>query len=406
MGSGPNQFEGDKMKLNIAVIFGGRSVEHEVSIISADQCINAINKDKYQPIPIYISKKGDWYTGDDLFGLENFEDLDRVISESQRIVFNQNSKASNFYLEPKNIFTSRKPVKIDIAFPVMHGTFGEDGTLQGLFEVMNIPYVGCDVLASAVTMDKIITKKLLQAAGIKVLDYFSFYGEAWINDKDKVVSDIKDKFSYPLIVKPGNLGSSVGVTSVKDDSELEDAIDVAVCLSQQVLIEPKIINLKEINCAVLGDREKAEVSVCEEPVRSDDILSYQDKYSGGAKGKSGIKSAKAVGGGMGSAKRKIPAEISEKMNKKIQEMAKQAFIDLNCSGVVRVDFLIDQDLDEVYICELNTIPGSLSFYLWEPSGMDFTALNDRLIDLALKRHREANNLVLSYSDNILKGWRG
>ena len=152
--------------------------------------------------------------------------------------------------------------------------------------------------------------------------------------------------------------------------------------------------------------EKAEVSVCEEPVRSDDILSYQDKYSGGAKGKSGIKSAKAVGGGMGSAKRKIPAEISEKMNKKIQEMAKQAFIDLNCSGVVRVDFLIDQDLDEVYICELNTIPGSLSFYLWEPSGMDFTALNDRLIDLALKRHREANNLVLSYSDNILKGWRG
>jgi D-alanine-D-alanine ligase len=197
----------------------------------------------------------------------------------------------------------------------------------------------------------------------------------------------------------------VGVTSVNDDSELEDAIDVAVCLSEQVLIEPKITNLKEINCAVLGDRMEAEVSVCEEPIGSDDILSYQDKYSGGLKGKSGIKSREIQDSGMSGANRKIPAEISTEMSKKIQGIAKKAFIDLNCNGVVRVDFLVDQNTGEIYLCELNTIPGSLAFYLWEPGGMSFTALTDRLIALALKRHREANNLVLSYSDNILQGWR-
>lgn len=393
------------MKLNIAVIFGGRSVEHEVSIISASQCINALNKDKYHVIPIYISKQGHWYTGDQLLNLENFDDLDRLLLESQKIIVNQNSGATNFYLEPKNVFTSRKPIGIDVAFPVMHGTYGEDGTLQGLFAMMGIPYVGCDVLASAITMDKIVTKKMLQALGIKVLDHFEFYSEMWISDKDKVVADIKDRFNYPLIVKPANLGSSVGVTAVNSDSELEDAVDVVVCLSQQVLIEPKIINLREINCAVLGDRDSVKVSVCEEPIRSKDILSYQDKYSGGAKNKSGIKMREIAGSGMSSANRKIPADISDEMSARIQEIAKKAFIDLNCNGVIRVDFLIDQDTGEIYLCELNTIPGSLAFYLWDSVGIDFTALTEHLIDLALKRHREADNLVLSYSDNILRGWR-
>lgn len=393
------------MRLKVAVLFGGRSVEHEISVISAHQCMNAINQDKYQVTPIYISKQGDWYSGSDLLNLENFRDLERLLRHSQRIIFNQNCGKTNFYQEPQGIFTSRKPVNIDLAFPVMHGSYGEDGSLQGLLEMMHIPYVGCDVLASAVTMDKITTKILLQNLGIKVLDYFWFYSDAWINTKEQVLSGIKAKFNYPLVVKPSNLGSSIGVSAVNNDLELEDAIDLVIRLSQRVLIEPQITNIREINCALLGDRDVVEVSVCEEPLKAESILSYQDKYSGGVKNKSGLKNAQVASGGMSGAKRKIPADITETMRTKIQTIAKHAFIGLNCSGMVRVDFLLDQHTNEIYLCELNTIPGSLAFYLWEPLGKSFTAIIDRLFELAIKRHREVGNLVVSYGDNILKEWR-
>jgi D-alanine-D-alanine ligase len=392
------------MTLNVAVVFGGRSVEHEISIISAQQCINAFAKSKYQVVPIYISKEGQWYSGDDFLKIENFRNLEKLLVENQKIIINQNAGITNFYREPRNIFSRRKPFNIDIAFPVMHGTYGEDGSLQGLFEMMNIPYVGCDVLSSAVAMDKITTKMVLQAQGIKVLDYFWFYSEKWFSARETVIAGIKNKFNYPLIVKPSNLGSSIGVTAVNNDAELEDAVDLVIRLSHRVLIEPKVRNLKEINCAVLGDHDFVEVSVCEEPIRSDAILSYQDKYAGGTKSKFGAGGVKTANGGMSSAKRKIPADISSSLGAKIQEISRQVFLNLNCNGVVRIDFLIDQDANEIFVCEINTIPGSLAFYLWEPLGKSFTVLTERLIELALKRHRENNNLIVSYSENILGRW--
>ena len=383
----------NNMKLNIAVIFGGRSVEHEISVLSALQCIAVLDKNKYQIIPVYISKQGQWYTGEKLLDLENYRDLDKLMAQSQKSIINQNVGSGRICRESVGIFNKRQIAAIDIVFPVMHGTYGEDGSLQGLFETMNIPYVGCDVLASAISMDKVATKMILRSVGVSVLDDVWFYAYEWVESKDTVISKIKAKFNYPLVVKPGNLGSSVGVTAVNNDSELEDAVDLAVSMSQRILVEPKIVNLKEVNCAVLGDHEEAKVSVCEEPVRGDAILSYRDKYFNKSKGMSG-------------AKRKIPAEISDEMSIKIQTMAKQAFIYLNCNGVIRADFLIDQDTGKVYLCELNTIPGSLAFYLWEPMGMNFTALTEALISLALKRHRENNNLIVSYNTNILKNFKG
>ncbi|CAL7960236.1 D-alanine--D-alanine ligase [Gammaproteobacteria bacterium] len=389
------------MKLNIAVIFGGRSVEHEISVLSALQCIAVLDKNKYQVIPVYISKQGQWYTGKKLLDLENYRDLEQLMVQSQKSMVSQNAGSGQICKESVGIFSKRQIATIDVVFPVMHGTHGEDGSLQGLLETMNIPYVGCDVLASAISMDKVTTKMILRSIGISVLDDVWFYAYEWVEAKDAVMSKIKAKFSYPLIVKPGNLGSSVGVTAVNNDSELEDAVDLAVSMSQRILVEPKIINLKEVNCAVLGDHEAAEVSVCEEPVRGDAILSYQDKYLSGAKNKTNAVASE----GMSSAKRKIPAEISDEMSIKIQAIAKQAFITLNCNGVVRIDFLIDQSTNEVYLCELNTIPGSLAFYLWKPMGISFTALTEALIGLALKRHRENNNLVVSYNTNILKNFK-
>lgn len=396
------------MKLNVAVIFGGRSVEHEISIISALQAMAAIDQEKYKITPIYISKIGEWYTGKELLILENYRDLDQLLNKSKKIIVDQNSGRWKIYHKISKIFGGIKTIPIDLVLPIMHGTYGEDGTLQGLLNTMNIPYVGCDTLASATTMDKVATKMLLQAMDIKVVDYLWFYAAKWLNFKDQVVSAIKNKFTYPLIVKPGNLGSSIGVLAVQDDNELEDAIDLAVSMSQRFLVEPKITNLREINCAVLGDRDGVEVSICEEPIRSAAILSYQDKYCRGAKGKLGIKgSVKGLTpkdltrGGINEAQRKMPADITESIAEYIQELAKRAFIGLDCNGVARIDFLMDQSNHEIYLCELNAIPGSLAFYLWEPMGKTFTDLLNRLFELALKRHRENNNLIVSYTKNIL-----
>lgn len=388
------------MKLNVAVVFGGRSVEHEISVLSALQCMAALDKNKYQIIPIYISKQGQWFTGEKLFNLETYKDLDKLMLDSQKIIVDQNAGSGKIYKESQGFFGRKKVASIDIVFPVMHGTYGEDGTLQGLFETINVPYVGCNVFSSAITMDKIATKMMLRSVNISVLDDCWFYAHEWINNKDEVITKIKNKFKYPLIVKPGNLGSSVGVKAVDNDHELEDAVDLIVSMTNRILVEPKIKNLKEVNCAVLGDCEEVELSVCEEPLRTSNILSYKDKYlSGGKTG--GVKSQ-----GMSSAKRKIPAEISDALAGQIKLAAKQAFIALNCNGVVRIDFLIDQDTGQFYLCELNSIPGSLAFYLWEPLGIKFPVLLDKMIALALKRHRENNNLVVSYGTNILQEFKG
>ena len=389
------------MKLNVAVIFGGRSVEHEISVLSAHQCINALDKEKYTAIPIYISKQGLWYTGKKLLDLENFRDLDLLVSRCHKIGLSQNVSEHKIYKDYPVIFSKKFLAKIDIAFPVLHGTNCEDGVLQGFFELMNIPYVGCDVLSSAVTMDKVTTKMLMQSMEIPVLKYVWFYSHEWIDSRKAMLAKIKAKLSYPMIVKPANLGSSIGITVVKNQDDLCEAVDLVIGMSKRILIEPLITKVQEVNCAVLGDSSDSEVSVCEEPVRSESILTYQDKYSGGSK----LDTANVSSSGMSSAKRIIPAVISRALSKQIQSIAKKAFTALNCCGVVRVDFLINKKDKKVYLCEINTIPGSLSFYLWEPMGKTFTELADRLIELALKRHRESNNLNISYDSNILRGWK-
>lgn len=389
------------MKLNIAVVFGNKSVEHEISIISAIQTINAIDKDKYNVIPIYITKQGVWYGGEKLLKIENYKNIDQLLTQCNKIVLPQNSDAHCLLRSPAGLFGDKVLDKIDVIFPVMHGTYGEDGLIQGFFELMNIPYVGSNVLSSAITMDKVVTKMCLQSLGIPVLDYVSFYSNEWIKDKSQVLSKIKTKLTFPLIVKPTDLGSSIGITIVNDDEQLEDAIDLAVSVAERVLIEPTITNLKEVNCAILGDHDFVEVSMCEEPIGVDEILSYRDKYIN-----EGATKTSTNAQGMSGAKRKLPADISESTKNEIESLAKKAFIELNCSGVARIDFLIDQNTNKIYLGEINPIPGSLAFYLWEPVGKSFTALTNRLIELALKRHRENNNLTFSYETNILSTFSG
>ncbi|MBO5571510.1 MAG: D-alanine--D-alanine ligase [Ruminococcus sp.] len=388
------------MKINLAVLFGGRSVEHEVSVISAVQAMASINKEKYNIIPVYMTKKSEFYTSEKMFDINSFKDIPALLAESTECVFVRSEGKVQLVRQKIKKFGSNLISDVDIAFPIVHGTNVEDGALQGYLQTLDLPYVGCDVLASAVGMDKYVMKILLKEAGFPVLDCCRFSSYE-IDDMDNMIAQVEAKFGYPVIVKPINLGSSVGISKAKDRDGLINSIEEAFQFADRILVEPAVVQLKEINCSVVGDSEEAEASVCEEPVQasSDEILSYDQKYKGDG-GKNGSKSG---GGskGMATLKRKIPAEITPEQDEFIRKTAVDAFRYLGCNGVTRIDFMIDMATDKVYINEINTIPGSLAFYLWEPKGVKYPELLERLIQLALKRYRQSEKISYTFDTNIL-----
>lgn len=399
------------MKLNVGVFFGGRSVEHEISIITAVQAMAAIDHSRYRVFPIYVAKDDVWYHSPEMSQIESFYDIPKLTLNARQVAVEMTGKHHRIVMLKKHFWQRKQVVDLDLAFPIMHGTCGEDGTIQGFLELMNIPYVGCGVLSSAIGMDKIATKWAMRNIGIEVPDDYWFYSNRWLEEKSIVLQELRrKKFLFPMIVKPANLGSSIGVQEVNDDSELEAAIDVVVRLSNRVLIEPKISHLREINCAALGDHENVITSVCEEPVASGGILSYQDKYQGESQSKlSGNRlTTNKLGAGLGTrngmsdAKREIPAKISSELAREIKLTTQTVFRSLDCHGVIRVDYLWDEQNHKLYLCEINTIPGSMAFYLWDYEGIDYSELIERLFELALKRFREQQNLVRTFDSNVLK----
>lgn len=384
------------MKLKIGVIFGGRTVEHEISIITANQAITNINKEKYEIIPIYISKSGKMYTGEKLLDLKEYRDLEQLVKECEEIVLVNNGEKANVLRVKNKMFSNNIINSIDLAFPIMHGTNGEDGSIQGFLEILGVPYIGPDVLASSIGMDKIMMRRLLKEQQIPSLDYVAFYSLDYISNEEKYIKEVEERISYPVIVKAGNLGSSVGIKKAKDRNQLAEAIEFAMEFSDRIMVEKAIENLKEINCSVIGDMVEAQASICEEPIGSDEILSYTDKYVGNSKTKGGTKSQ-----GMATLQRKVPAEISEETTKQIQEIAVKTFKILGCNGVSRIDFMIDLNDNNIYVNEINTIPGALSYYLWEATGKTFEKELDDLVELAFKRNRERQNRTYSYDQNIL-----
>jgi D-alanine-D-alanine ligase len=386
-----NKPEAFPMKTRVGVLFGGMSVEHEVSVISGLQALHALDTGAYEGVPIYITKQGEWYTGPELSSVEEFKDVAALKKKAKRVVLFTDESGRHLLLDPKpGLFKTKNIVdEIHVAFPVTHGTYGEDGALQGFLEMNKIPYVGCDVLSSAVGMDKIAAKTILKGAGLPQTGYLWFYSKAWADNREDCLARVEAELGYPVIVKPANLGSSVGVERAMNAEELEQAVDLVVNYSHKVLIEKMVDHLKEVNCSVLGDYEEALPSIIEEVGKTSEILSYADKYMNQASK------------GMSGSARIIPANITEETRVKVQELAVKTFLELGAGGVSRIDFLIDTVTDEIYINEINTIPGSLSFYLWEPSGKTFTELTSRLIQLALKRARERENLTFSIDTNLL-----
>ena len=391
------------MKVKVGVIFGGKSVEHEISIITGNQAINSINQEKYEIVPIYISKKGLMYTGKELLDLKNFKNLDALLGKLTQITLVNDGKNINLVRFPAKTLKNNIINTIDVAFPTMHGTNGEDGSIAGFLEILGIPYVGPDVLASAVGMDKIAARRMLKHAGIPSLDFVAFYSKDYYKDSDKYVEEVKEKLTFPVIVKAGNLGSSVGIKKAKNEVDLKEAIEYAMQFSDRIMIENAIVHLKEVNCSVIGEPSNCKPSECEEPIGSDEILSYQDKYASGSKSAKSTNQVDQSGAkqGMASLKRKLPAEISEEMKKQIQDLACETFRVLGCNGVSRIDFLVDMDTSEVYVNEINTIPGALSYYLWEATGKKFSEEIDEIIELAFKRERDRKQLTFSYEQNIL-----
>ncbi|MCR5746551.1 MAG: D-alanine--D-alanine ligase [Lachnospiraceae bacterium] len=385
------------MKIRLGVIFGGRSVEHEVSVISALQAMQSLNKDKYDATAIYLTKDNDLYIGENVGNIDAYKDIPSLIRSSQRVI---PVKEDGHYLltpYPHKMF-GEKPVELDVILPVVHGTNVEDGTLMGYLKTWGIPFAGCDVTAAAVGMDKYIMKTVFADNDIPVLTCRR-YTTMDYKKLDGIIADAEEKIGYPVIVKPVNSGSSVGISVAHDKDGLIKSLDMAFTFANVVLAEHAIMNLQEINCSVLGDMDEAKASLCEEPYHSDEILSYEDKYmSGGKTAKTGGPSK-----GMASVARRIPAPISQEMTEKIQSLAVKAFQCLGCNGVVRFDFMIDKANGNLYLNEINTIPGSLSFYLWEPTGLQYNELLDRLIELAIKRRRDEDRVTFSFETNILNG---
>ncbi len=382
------------MKNNVAVFFGGRSVEHEISVISALQAINAFDENKYNVIPVYISKQGRWFTGPLLLDVKNYRDMESLTKNSTEVFMRPEFGDYNLYKAESSMFSKRNPIVAELhaALPVLHGTNGEDGIFEGLLETIGIPYAGCNTLSSANGMDKITMKMILRESGIPVVDYVWFTDRQWFAERDALIEQVETKLGYPVIVKPANLGSSVGIGKAADREQLIAKIDNAEKFSQRIIVEHMIEQLKEINCSVLGDADEHQSSVCEEPIKTGDILSYEDKYMGGSKS--------AKGSGMQNSDRRVPALISEEMSEKIRKMAADTFRVLSCHGVSRVDVMIDEKDNSVYVNEINTIPGSLSFYLWDASGISFSELIDKLMQLAFKRKRAAELKTFSFDNNI------
>jgi D-alanine-D-alanine ligase len=383
------------MKTNIAVFFGGRSVEHEISVISALQAIHAFNGDKYNVIPIYISKQGRWYTGEKLLEVSNYRNMKSLVEQCTEVYMRPEYGDYNLYKAQKSFFSRSNDIvaQLHAAIPVLHGTNGEDGIFEGLLQTIGIPYAGCDTLSSANGMDKITMKMILRESGIPVVDYVWFTDYEWFAKRDELVEKIEKQLGYPVIIKPANLGSSVGIGTAANRDQLIEKIDNAERFSQRIIVEHMIEDLQEINCSVLGDADNHQSSVCEEPVKTGKFLSYEDKYMGGSKSQKG-------GGSMQSSERRVPADISAELTERIRTMAGETFRVLSCHGVSRIDVMIDRKDNSVYVNEINTIPGSLSFYLWEASGISFTQLMDTLVELAFKRKRATDNKTFSFDNNI------
>lgn len=386
-------------KLRIGLFFGGRSVEHEVSVISALQAYENIDKDKYEVLPVYVDKSGHFFTGHKFLDIKNYKDVQSLLYSSTQIV--PANKTSGGFLK-QGFFKKFEP--LDLAFPLFHGSFGEDGCIQGVFEMYEIPYVGLDVTGSAVAMDKIISKALFKELGFNVGKYTWFTRRDWIQDSKAILKQIQKDLSFPMFIKPATGGSSIGAGRAKDEDALQFSIEVASAYSEKILVEEAFGGeIIEVNCSALGYKD-TKASVCEQPIKSEELLSFSDKYMKGGKGKGGkgTGSPRGEAGGMETLSRIIPAPISKTLTAEIRDATVKIFKALDGCGVARIDFFVDPKSEKFWVNEVNSPPGSLAYYLWEKSGVSYKELLDKLIGFALERAQDRKKTTYVFESGLLK----
>lgn len=389
------------MKIRVGVLFGGKTTEHEVSIITAVQAMGFLNEEKYEIIPMYLNKENEMYTGAPLKEMDVYKDTDLLKRYCKNVVCY--NKDGVLVLQNKKGLFKNIVAEVDIVMPIVHGYNMEDGNIQGLLETYGVPYTGSDIYGCTIGQDKVFQKQVLQAEKIPVTKYTWFYDNEYFENSENVLKEIK-KIGYPVIVKPARQGSSIGIKLSKDEDSIKEAIEEAIKYDDKILVEEVIENMTELNCSVLGSNSYMETSAIEQVMGKDEILSFNDKYIGsGAK-----KGAKKMGTskGMVSADRIIPADIPEKLAKEISETSKKAFRALGASGVVRIDYLYDKKAKKFYVNELNTIPGCLSFYLWMPVRKDYPELLDDMINIAVKRYKKKLKKTTIFESNILSTFDG
>lgn len=399
------------MSLKVAVIYGSRTCEHDVSIVSALQAMDNLDKNEYEIVPVYIARDGQWYTGRLLrnitfysaFKPELVTHVAPVMSEDGKLTLMPvTSIAPHGFKGMVKVLMSNMNLgedtveKCDVVLPVMHGMNGEDGTLQGLLELFNVPYTSTGVLGSALGMDKIAMKQFFRGCGLPVVNGMWFARSEWNKNHEEVLNRVESSCPYPVYVKPANLGSSIGISRATDRQSLIKAIETAVEYDRRILVERGIEKPVEINCSALRIKGEVRASLCEMPASWEEFLTFDDKYLRGSKS--------GKGQGMESLARKVPAPISDELTQRIQQMTTQVYNAMDCKGVVRIDYMLDGD--ELYINEINIIPGSLAFYLWEPLGISFKEMLDCMIEDAFTAYAEKNRSVFSYDSSILRSVQG
>ncbi|MGH2754577.1 MAG: D-alanine--D-alanine ligase family protein [Actinomycetota bacterium] len=380
----------------VGVIFGGRSVEHDVSVVTGHQAMEVLVAD-HDVVPIYVTREGEWFAG------EALNDLDVYRKKSWADVgeraFLPPVAGTGGLLVPGGRLKGSRVVSLDVVVPAIHGTFGEDGTLQGVLELADIPYTGSGVAGSAVGMDKVAMKALFQAAGLPVLPHVVVDGHRLDRDRGPAIAEIEAQIPYPVFVKPSRLGSSVGIGKARDRDALEEVLEVARRYDTRIIAEQAVEDCSEVNCSVLGGHgRELRASVCEQPIPWEEFLSFFDKYMRGGKGKADA--------GMVAQERRIPAPISDTLTKTVQANALTAFEAIDAAGVARIDSFVREDTGETWVMEINTMPGSFSFYLWEASGVTFRALMANLIDIALEGHAAKSELMFSFESGMLERSKG
>lgn len=378
------------MKKSIGVFFGSRAPEHDVSIITAQLIMAGLRDLGHDVWPIYISKKGKWYIGKQMDSVVFFQDSDKTSKLDKMKEYSLELDESNGKMVFKSKGMFGKNIEIDLAFPALHGLNGEDGTMQGIYELVGVPYVGCDVASSAIAMDKVLTKLFYKSIDVDTVDFVYVENSTWMERKDSIKDEIERKLDYPVMIKPSRLGSSIGISKAKDRDELDQSIDLALHYDNKVIIENCITDLMDITCAVIGNKIP-KPSLLQESSFQSDFFSYDDKYlnDGGAQL------------GKAESRLKIPASLDDETTKKIQEASVRIFETLGCSGIARFDFLYDRKEEKFYANEINTLPGTLYHHLWEKSGVSLKDLLISLIEYAQERYKEKEDLTSVFESEIL-----